>query len=567
MALSPGLWINESEFVEVGAISSAIDYGKLTTEIARRRRRFGNVSLDSKLPNPDPLLRKISASQDVYFELMGDAHLWGAIQSRKAGTLRHRWFLNADETNGVGVKECEAWLKKLPMRRIWSEGLNAAQFGFQPAEIVWYHTGYDIIPNRVTAKPYNWFSFNASNQLIFHDEKTGRELPVPQRKFIVFQHNATYDNPYGEAVLSKCFWPVQLKKGGVSLWVRFLEKYGMPWAKATYKRGTQPKEIDDVLDALAAMIHEGIIATPHDWNTEMMTAGINSGSSQLHAELIEWCNSEITKAELGHEAGSDSTPGKLGGEDTAVIVRQEIVESDRAMIEDGINKLIDFYYELNWGDVPRPRFECYLQDDVNQALATRDGNLAQQLGVKFKKTYVAKNFNIDEADFDLDENAGASQGAPRFDGASGTQSNGVTSIARNGAVNAAQGAFAGQGVQRIGGTPNLSATGVPRGFHGHAWNGHSANSARLSHAFAEANEIDQESVDEIFNAITPEQRALLMEKAFEPVFAFLEGRSSYGEAYDKLASTFADFDSSEFERMIRSALFQSFIIGRLSEAE
>ncbi len=61
---------------------------------------------------------------------------------------------------------------------------------------------------------------------------------VPERKFIIFQNNATYENPYGDAVLSKCYAPVKLKKGGMELWVRYIEKYSIPYLIAKYGRGT-----------------------------------------------------------------------------------------------------------------------------------------------------------------------------------------------------------------------------------------------------------------------------------------------------------------------------------------
>jgi hypothetical protein len=157
MEMGLGLWVNETEFSSF--VPRPINFGVLQSELAKRSKRHELLGTSNYLPNPDPLLRRLSISHDIFFELISDAHTWGCIQSRKAGTLRRKWYLNTEEASGIGVKETERWLKALNVRKLIRQGLNGAQFGMQPAEVIWFHTGSDFIPKDVICKPYTWFSF------------------------------------------------------------------------------------------------------------------------------------------------------------------------------------------------------------------------------------------------------------------------------------------------------------------------------------------------------------------------------------------------------------------------
>ena len=91
----------------------------------------------------------------------------------------------------------------------------------QPLEVVWRRDGTSTVPDRVVGKPVEWFVFAAEDNSLRLRTKAnlilGEELPP--KKFLLARYNATYDNPYGERVLSRCFWPVAFKKGGMARWL------------------------------------------------------------------------------------------------------------------------------------------------------------------------------------------------------------------------------------------------------------------------------------------------------------------------------------------------------------
>ena len=68
-----------------------------------------------------------------------------------------------------------------------------------------------------------------------------------------------------------------------------------------------------------------------------------------------------------------------------------------------MNELICFLYELNFGkDEPKPVFMLYEQKEVQKDRAERDKTLAGT-GVKFKKEYYTREYDLRDEDFDLVE--------------------------------------------------------------------------------------------------------------------------------------------------------------------
>ena len=86
---------------------------------------------------------------------------------------------------------------------------------FQPLEIIWGKVDNLVLPMEVKAKPSEWFCFDDENNLKFRTKESYFGEELPQMKFLCPQSNACYDNPYGERTLSKVFWAVTFKKGGL----------------------------------------------------------------------------------------------------------------------------------------------------------------------------------------------------------------------------------------------------------------------------------------------------------------------------------------------------------------
>jgi len=74
--------------------------------------------------------------------------------------------------------------------------------------------------------------------------------------------------------------------------------------------------------------------------------------------------------------------------------------SDKKLVEKGLNKLIEYFCQLNYGNIPTPRIKLIKKEAVIEQSAERD-KLLSEIGVKFSKEYFKKRYNLSENDFEL----------------------------------------------------------------------------------------------------------------------------------------------------------------------
>ncbi len=376
---------------------------KITDEIATRKRALNFYTLANILPDPDIVLKKQGKDITIYKELLCDSHVFACIQSRKSGVLSLEWDINRGLDKDENAEEIEKLLKKLDIHKLISDILDATSFGFQPLEIMWKRdkSGH-VLPERVVAKPPEWFCFDDDNNLKFRTKENYYGELLPDKKFLLVQNNPTYNNPYGERTLSRVFWNVTFKKGGMKFWVIFTEKYGMPHLIGKHPRGATKAETDSLADMLEEMVQDAIAVIPDDSSVEIKEAS-KSSSAEIYEKLIDKMNSEISKAILGQTLTTEvGATGSYAAANTHMQVRQDIIDSDKKLVESVINQLITWIYEINFPNSEIPVFELYAPEDVDLTLAQRD-KILSDTGVKFTKEYFIKAYGLEEEDFDIRE--------------------------------------------------------------------------------------------------------------------------------------------------------------------
>lgn len=375
----------------------------LTEEIATRKRALNFYSLANILPDPDIVLRKQGKDIRIYKELLCDPHVFACIQSRKAGVLSLDWEINRGLDKDKNAEEIEELLKKLNIHKLISDILDATSYGYQPLEIIWKKSSSGhVLPAKIIAKPPEWFCFDDDNNLKFRTKDNYYGEIVPDKKFLLAQNNPSYNNPYGERTLSRVFWSVTFKKGGLKFWVVFTEKYGMPHLIGKHPRGASKDETNTLADMLEDMVQDAIAVIPDDSSVEIQEAN-KSSSAEIYEKLIDKMNSEISKAILGQTLTTEiGSTGSYAAANTHMKVRQDIIDSDKKLVESVINQLIQWIYEINFSNQDVPVFQMYEPEDVDLTLAQRD-KILSETGVKFTKEYFIKAYGLEEEDFDIRE--------------------------------------------------------------------------------------------------------------------------------------------------------------------
>lgn len=374
----------------------------LSEEIATIQTTAQMYAFCKKILNPDEVLRKTGHTIAVFRKLENEGQVATCIESRNAGVTSMKWRLNFEEDKNKDFYT--ALLKRLDVHSIITDILKAPLYGYQPIEVCWGidESGY-VVPVDITAKPQEWFEFTTDNELCFKKKgiPDGLIIKPGDKKFLLPRCGTSLLNPYGKSILARCFWEVIFKKGAKDLWMRFAERYGMPFIYGKYPDGMSDEEIQHLLTALENMIQDAVAAIPDNSTIEILEADGRSSSSDIYERLVKEADRSIAKNILGQtlttETG-DSGSYALGNVHQQV--RQDIIDSDVRLVETQFNILLKWVNELNFNGSCPPEFELYINKGIDKTVAERD-KILSETGISFTKEYYKKTYNLDDEDFAL----------------------------------------------------------------------------------------------------------------------------------------------------------------------
>ena len=489
----------------------------VSQEIATRKNAQSFYNVLGALPNPDPVLRKKNASIEVYRELRGDAKLQAVLGSRKAGVKKYRTNLDENDSDPRLVELIQEYITKdLDLYSLIDEILEASEYGYKPFELLWeYNRGY-LLPtaypkddkgkplhsesNGLIGKPPEWFEYSPDNHLLFRREDSPEGEPVPDRKFVVARRRATYANPYGEAILAACFWPVIFKKNGLRFWNIFVEKYGMPFMLGTFKRGAQDSEKNSLLDALESMVQDAIGAIPEGSSVEMIERKGGGGGNQEFKGIAEYMDKQISQAILGQNLTSDVSSGSLAAAEVHEDVKEEIIGDDAKIVESFMNDVFKYIRDVNFPDSNYPKLTLESPKGVDKELSERDKNL-KELGVDFNKSYFQKVYKLEEEDFEVSK---------------GESTPAATSSAAN-----------------------FNEKEEPE-FN------------------------DQNAVDAFMNSFKAKEMNEFSEELLKPIFEIVKDSNDYAECMERIGNAYPQMSSDMIEATLGKALFVTESFGNLS---
>lgn len=379
------------------------DIKKIQSSMTNYLTSFSSM-LRQPVANPDEILRRIGGRIEIYKSLLYDAHVKSCVQSRRSGVLKLEYILNKGDANDVEFEFLTSIFKRFKLKKIISEMLEAPLFGYKIMEVIWLSENGYLVPTDIIGRPQEWFTFDGSGIPLFRDS-SGTTHNLYPNKFFVIQHNADYKNPFGEAILSSCYYNVMNKKEIANLWATFTDKYGMPFLFAYPDNqgiilGDTKDKTDEILDALDSMRQDGVGVMPAGYKVEAVTIG-TVGNTEIYQKLIEYYNNEISKAILSSTLTQEiGDKGAYAASKTHQEVRQDVIDGDKQLVEEWFNKLIRWVVDLNFGKKDNyPEFAFYEEQDVDAPLADVVFKLKDQ--VKFNKSFYVNNMYWKEDEFEV----------------------------------------------------------------------------------------------------------------------------------------------------------------------
>ncbi|MBZ0200878.1 MAG: DUF935 domain-containing protein [Ignavibacteriaceae bacterium] len=378
----------------------------LTSEFVTREKMELYERIFTTLPDPDKILSENNYDYNILRDLLSDAHLIATIQQRKMQVMQMGWEVYTDEGEGTELKQKVIdILKSLPLGDIMNNILDAIFYGFAVNEIEWILKGNELIPKNVIGKPQEWFIFNRKNELLLRKKVRGSYIfeegeRLPEYKFIIAQYKPSYTNPYGEKVLSRCYWPVTFKRAGIEFWQLMIERFGMPYLIGRYQSGATQAEKDALLDDLGEMVKDSISVFEEGKQIEIKESP-SYDVGDLYRNLVKFHNTEISKAVL---TVTLTTEMESSGSYKAAEIHRGMLNylgvTDKKLVEKSLNKLLEYYVRLNYGDAVPPKVKLNKKEAIVDDSAERDLKL-RKMGIKFSKEYYKKRYNLSEEDFQI----------------------------------------------------------------------------------------------------------------------------------------------------------------------
>lgn len=396
------------------------------------------IKMLTKMPELDEVLKQAGVRRERLRVLLYDDEIAQACETRLDALLATPMRLEPSE--GAAADTLVDILKPVLIDAV-AGIFNARLFGYSVLEAVYYIREDKRVGLRFLGeKPMEWFEPRADGELrLYPDDGSAGAygLVVDQRyKFFCTRSRPTYRNPYGEALLSRLYWPWYFRTNGWKFWAKFLERFGSPLLVG---KSSDPKTM---VSALLQAHSQAVMGVGSDDTVE--SVGVPTGNSGQAFDMFETALiRRIQKVVLGQTltSGTDGGSGNRALGAVHELVRMDKRNSDLTMVTQTMQRIVDALCEVN----NFPKHMVMFADDVGlgQDRATRDKTL-HEIGVRFEPEYFTDNYGLRDDDFTMSSEAvatGLPPGQPPQGGAANPGQTGDAKATPNAgtATKAAQG--------------------------------------------------------------------------------------------------------------------------------
>ncbi|NDY73975.1 DUF935 domain-containing protein [Desulfobacter hydrogenophilus] len=403
-----GIWVSPTEYIDLSELKWPVSKTSgLLGEIYAGGSvgGFDPVGWLGLLPDPDPVLQKTGDLSAVLRSLTADDKVISSMQNRKLGTLKKKDYGldpgkdGDEEPDKAAVDLCDDLkqdLEDIDLYNIFSQILDAPFYGATPVEIIWYKDGGKLRIKDLRPRPMEWFGYDGDHRPVFMGPHEGIPEAAVYEKLVMVRYFPDAVNPYGLRLLSRCLWPVAIKKGGIRFWATLCERFGMPWVIG-HVNGDET-ERNKALSQLTAMVQNAVAVVSGDTTVDIESASGSTGD--LHPNLIKYCDTSIARALQGQSLTNEGTStGSYAESKTSMESLTDYQEADEQLIVTFMNRLAKRYRNVNNPMAKVPVFR-YREPEDYQALADLDTKLSS-LGVQFKKERFTRRYRMSEDEFDM----------------------------------------------------------------------------------------------------------------------------------------------------------------------
>jgi phage gp29-like protein len=370
---------SEHEFAPTRQVQRIKFPDALTVEQADRMALFWM----SRLPDPDVVLRKAGIDRTALRNLEGDDEISQCLETRREAVVTTPWRLEPDATSDA-AQHLIGQLRP-HIETIIRSAFGAVPYGYSVIECLFEQRGGRCYLTGVFDRPFEWFT-PRNDGLTYHGSHG--DIDGDPEKYYLTVRGPTTRNPYGEALLSRLYWPAFIRREGWNHWLQFLERFGTPMIFGK-TRGNPTQAAQMLYDAAR---RNASLAVGVDEDIVMLDSGKDGRQFEMMEQAIV---RRIEKTILGQTLTSDT--GKDGGGSYALgkvheQVRQDKRNADIRLVSKTVQRIINTLCKYS-GWQP---FEYVMADEVGLETerVDRDVKVVRDLGFDVTEGYL-----LDRLDF------------------------------------------------------------------------------------------------------------------------------------------------------------------------
>lgn len=229
-----------------------------------------------------------------------DGHMRDAFEGREEAVARKKWIIapggdsDADKRAAAMLEE---QVRELPN---WTETvthqLGANRYGYAYSEIVWERLGRIAYPVHIESVIPRRFRFDEQTDAprLRTADNFWPGRPLTPGKWWATERRRRGKVAMGGLMRTAVWWSM-FKTMGVRDWLVFANRYGLPYAWATWPNNIRTEDKAAVKSMMRALGTDGWAAFQEGVEIHIAEASKSGGSSGVHGALINLCNSELSK--------------------------------------------------------------------------------------------------------------------------------------------------------------------------------------------------------------------------------------------------------------------------------
>lgn len=392
------------------------------TEIASLRRDYGSLASYANYflrPQDAQILAKGNGKKlhEIFREVSKDPRIYAALTQRFGAAIGREIVVEAASDRRIDKKaadEVRAQIKALGKRSqersnkaaVYSFGgfenatltfLDAKFIGYSVVEIDWAIKSDRVVARQLWSRDSSRFTFDIADGgwelRLLTLESPLNGIALPPRKFLVTCVNSHDDSPYGDGLANKLFWLSWLKRQIQKWWAIFCDKHASPTWKGFY---STPNQRDRLLEAMQNASQQAGIALPEGCELDFLQA--SSTATDVYSAFCGYCDTQAVEAILLQNLTTNITGGSYAASETHLEIREELVDSDCALLSDGPYKdLSEWICAFNYPDAEPPLIYRPRQKVPDLNRSQRDATLVGLVQKPMSKSYLKTHYDLEFA--------------------------------------------------------------------------------------------------------------------------------------------------------------------------